>query len=245
MLPSWIFRFRRKRHFQPSCAPCQSDDTIDDDAAPTQALTFSTQSCVIGVDFARQLDRLTVKSTDARPAAGKWRLYSTGIPSRLDRGPRERDYIPLPWGRSAMRQARSVRTRSRSFDPLEPRSLLSTLIALVDSGVDLASTTDSPYYDFNGRLRRLQPADGRRLWRPGGPGHQPPARPRRHGGRFHRPGDPADRVAAGCSRRGCEDPADPGHVQRTEHRQQRRGPGRFLGRRSRCGGDQPERELLC
>jgi hypothetical protein len=47
-----------------------------------------------------------------------------------------------------MRRAKSVRTRPILFDRLEPRSLLSTLIALVDSGVDLQSSTDSPYYDF-------------------------------------------------------------------------------------------------
>ena len=41
------------------------------------------------------------------------------------------------------------RNRFRPFDSLEPRSLLSTLIALVDSGVDLASAADSPYYDFS------------------------------------------------------------------------------------------------
>jgi len=34
------------------------------------------------------------------------------------------------------------------FDPLEERALLSTLIALIDSGVDLTSSLDSPYYDF-------------------------------------------------------------------------------------------------
>ena len=47
-----------------------------------------------------------------------------------------------------MRQARRARARHRSFDLLEPRSLLTTLIALVHSGVDLASATDSSYYDF-------------------------------------------------------------------------------------------------
>ena len=44
------------------------------------------------------------------------------------------------------------RKKSRSFCPqhesLESRTLLSTLVALVDSGVDLQSQTDSPYYDF-------------------------------------------------------------------------------------------------
>ena len=48
-----------------------------------------------------------------------------------------------------MRQLSKPRNRFRPFDFLEPRSLLSTLIALVDSGVDLASATDSPYYDFS------------------------------------------------------------------------------------------------
>jgi hypothetical protein len=41
-----------------------------------------------------------------------------------------------------------ARRIQRSPEPLEARSLLSALIALVDSGVDLTSTTDSPYYDF-------------------------------------------------------------------------------------------------
>ena len=47
-----------------------------------------------------------------------------------------------------MRQARRDRTGRLTFGPLEPRRLLSTLIALVDSGVDLTSAADSPYYDF-------------------------------------------------------------------------------------------------
>jgi hypothetical protein len=41
-----------------------------------------------------------------------------------------------------------ARTIRASFDPLEERSLLSALVALVDSGVDLQSATDSRYYDF-------------------------------------------------------------------------------------------------
>ncbi len=47
-----------------------------------------------------------------------------------------------------MRRPRTERSRLRVFDPLEERYLLSTLIALIDSGVDLSSTTDIPYYDF-------------------------------------------------------------------------------------------------
>jgi len=41
-----------------------------------------------------------------------------------------------------------ARTASGCFDALEERALLSTLIALIDSGVDLTSTEDSPYYNF-------------------------------------------------------------------------------------------------
>jgi hypothetical protein len=41
-----------------------------------------------------------------------------------------------------------ARTASGCFDALEERTLLSTLIALIDSGVDLTSTSDSPYYNF-------------------------------------------------------------------------------------------------
>jgi hypothetical protein len=47
-----------------------------------------------------------------------------------------------------MRRRRTDRSQPPSFDPLEERSLLSTLIALIDSGVDLNSTLDAPYYDF-------------------------------------------------------------------------------------------------
>ena len=47
-----------------------------------------------------------------------------------------------------MRRKRRARSAISSYDPLEARSLLSTLVALIDSGVDLTSTADSPYYDF-------------------------------------------------------------------------------------------------
>ncbi|MGA2700818.1 MAG: discoidin domain-containing protein [Isosphaeraceae bacterium] len=47
-----------------------------------------------------------------------------------------------------MRRRRMARINSACFDPLEVRALLSTLIALVDSGVDLTSSADSPYYNF-------------------------------------------------------------------------------------------------
>src|SRR5271157_5341786 len=47
-----------------------------------------------------------------------------------------------------MRRSRMARINPACFDPLEVRALLSTLIALVDSGVDLTSSADSPYYNF-------------------------------------------------------------------------------------------------
>src|SRR5271157_2713179 len=48
-----------------------------------------------------------------------------------------------------MRRRRMARINPACFDPLEVRALLSTLIALVDSGVDLTSSADSPYYNFS------------------------------------------------------------------------------------------------
>ena len=47
-----------------------------------------------------------------------------------------------------MQRKRSARPAVSRFDALEARSLLSTLVALIDSGVDLTSAADSPYYDF-------------------------------------------------------------------------------------------------
>src|SRR4051794_1528451 len=47
-----------------------------------------------------------------------------------------------------MRRKRRARSAVSRYDSLEVRSLLSTLVALIDSGVDLASAADSPYYDF-------------------------------------------------------------------------------------------------
>ncbi|MFO0889738.1 MAG: discoidin domain-containing protein [Isosphaeraceae bacterium] len=47
-----------------------------------------------------------------------------------------------------MRRRPQSRTVLGTLDPLEPRTLLSTLIALIDSGVDLSATADSAYYDF-------------------------------------------------------------------------------------------------
>ena len=41
-----------------------------------------------------------------------------------------------------------ARINPACFDPLEERALLSSLIALIDSGVDLTSPVDSPYYNF-------------------------------------------------------------------------------------------------
>src|SRR5438270_60834 len=47
-----------------------------------------------------------------------------------------------------MRLKRPARSAISRFDSLEARSLLSTLVALIDSGVDLTSAADRPYYDF-------------------------------------------------------------------------------------------------
>ena len=47
-----------------------------------------------------------------------------------------------------MRRKRRARSAVARIDSLEARSLLSTLVALIDSGVDLTSAADSPYYDF-------------------------------------------------------------------------------------------------
>jgi hypothetical protein len=47
-----------------------------------------------------------------------------------------------------MRRKKRARSAVSRFDSLETRSLLSTLVALIDSGVDLTSAADSPYYDF-------------------------------------------------------------------------------------------------
>ncbi len=47
-----------------------------------------------------------------------------------------------------MRRKTTPSLNPTSFDHLEARTLLSTLIALVDSGVDLSASADSPYYNF-------------------------------------------------------------------------------------------------
>ena len=47
-----------------------------------------------------------------------------------------------------MRRKRIARLTPGTFDSLEARPLLSTLVALIDSGIDLTSTADTPYYDF-------------------------------------------------------------------------------------------------
>ncbi len=47
-----------------------------------------------------------------------------------------------------MRRKRIASFNPTCFEVLEERALLSTLIALVDSGVDLTDTADSPYYNF-------------------------------------------------------------------------------------------------
>src|SRR4051794_8133194 len=47
-----------------------------------------------------------------------------------------------------MRRKRIARLTPATFDSLEVRPLLSTLVALIDSGIDLTSTADAPYYDF-------------------------------------------------------------------------------------------------
>jgi hypothetical protein len=47
-----------------------------------------------------------------------------------------------------MRRNRRARVALRSPDTLEDRRLLTTLIALIDSGVDLSSAADLPYYNF-------------------------------------------------------------------------------------------------
>jgi hypothetical protein len=47
-----------------------------------------------------------------------------------------------------MRRKRTARPTLAFVDLLEDRTLLATLIALVDSGVDLTSAADAPYYDF-------------------------------------------------------------------------------------------------
>ncbi len=47
-----------------------------------------------------------------------------------------------------MRCRKLAQVSDRSFDALEERALPSTLIALIDSGVDLTSPVDSSYYNF-------------------------------------------------------------------------------------------------
>jgi hypothetical protein len=65
-----------------------------------------------------------------------------------------------------------------SLERLEPRALLSTLIALIDTGVDLGSTTDAPYYDlaagYNAYTGQPAAPDGSNVADNslgGGPGH--------------------------------------------------------------------------
>ncbi len=48
-----------------------------------------------------------------------------------------------------MRHRKPARTRPAAFERLEDRSLLTVLIALVDTGVDLTSSADGPYYNFS------------------------------------------------------------------------------------------------
>src|SRR4051794_14732830 len=47
-----------------------------------------------------------------------------------------------------MRRKRIARLTPGRLDSLEERTLLSTLVALIDSGIDLSSAADAPYYDF-------------------------------------------------------------------------------------------------
>ena len=106
---------------------------------------FHYQSCSIGSTHG--LTRWDQQS--AAPSCGINGCYIPWLSSRLvldAPGPDCPRYSRGPF-HHAPQEKGSDSSLGRSM-LLEERCLLSTLIALVDSGVDLQSATDSPYYDF-------------------------------------------------------------------------------------------------
>src|SRR5215217_5194938 len=63
-----------------------------------------------------------------------------------------------------MRRKPSRRITRVGIEPLDARLLLSTLVAVVDTGVDLNSATDAPYYDlttgYNAYTQQASTVDG-------------------------------------------------------------------------------------